>query len=206
MEVAEISKRLRNQIGDNDLENPNITLDELDNIINNAAMEYSRIKGYLAFAEIPYNKNENVYIVPNDSYKVKSAILKNTNYKLKFIDNLNQIIIEDEPYVESDTIKLTYIKYFKPEEIDEREIDIYLILCESLCYKLMASKTAEYVKFSTGEKMMDESLISEKYLNLYKSTFKIFKNKVIKAYGRRFNNLKPNLDYDLPYPPLGERI
>lgn len=206
MELNEIITRLRNQIGDTNLDEPNITNDELENILENASREYSRIKGYIAFTEIPYSNGENVYELPKDCYKVKSAVLINSKNRLNFIDNLNQIILEDEPYVESDMIKITYIKYFNPEEIDEREIDIFLILSEALCYKLMASKTAEYIKFSTGEKMMDESLISGKYLELYNSTFKVFRNKVVKAYGRRANNIKPNLNYDLPYPPRGETL
>jgi hypothetical protein len=68
----------------------------------------------------------------------------------------------------------------------------------------MASKTAELIKFSTGEKIVDESLISEKYLKLFKETEKVFKSRVIKAYGKRANSVLENLDYNLKYPTMGE--
>lgn len=206
MELNELVIQLRNVIGDNDPVEPNIADDELKQILNSSAREYSRLKSIVKIFETPFEKDEEFYDIPNNSYKVKSVVLKELpNFKINFIDNLNQIILENLPDVNEGTLKITYSQYFLPNEIDERELDIYLLFAESLCYKLMASKTADYIKFSTGEKMMDESLISKKYLDLYEKTVKIFKNKAVKAYGRRVNNLKPVLDYDMPYPPLGER-
>lgn len=203
--IEELIKELRNVIGDNNLEEPNITDSELTTILNNSAKEYSRIKDYIKIYETEFDKDEEFYDLPNDSYKVKKVAMKDLpNYKLNYIDNLDQIILESFPDVDSGTLRITYSKYFSPEEIDERELDLFLLFAEALCYKLMASKTAELIKFSTGEKMVDESLISKKYLELYQSTEKNFRKKAIKAYGKRANNLKPVMDYDLPYPMPGE--
>lgn len=202
MQFTDLLKEMRNQIGDNDPLEPNITDEELTRILNTSSSEYSRLKNYLKFFEIPYNPEENVYNLPLDSFKVKEVRLDGT--KINFIDNLNQIILYDSLYVDSGTLKITYSKYFKPEEIDEREIDIFLLYAEALCYKLMASKSAELIKFSTGEKTVDESGISKRYLELYKNANKDFKNRIVKAYGRRADNIKENLDYGLPYPTMGE--
>jgi hypothetical protein len=204
MLIQELVLELRNVIGDNNLEEPNITDDELKTILRSASSMYSRIKNIVKSFEMPYDKTEEYYDLPIDSYKVKKVLLKELNLNLIFKDNLNQFILENLPDVDSGTLKITYSRYFSPEEIDERELDIYFLGCEALCYKLMASKTAELIKFSTGEKIIDESLISDKYLKLFKETEKVFKNKVIKAYGKRVNNVLENLDYDLPYPTLGE--
>lgn len=203
--LSELITELRNIIGDTNIIEPNISDSEMKTILNNSAREYSRIKNYISFTEIPYDKDANIYNMPRDSYKVKSVIIKEMpNLKLNFIDNLNQIILEDDLYVDSGTLKITYSRYFSPEEIDEKEIDLYLLFAEALCYKLMASKTADLIKFSSGEKMVDESGISKKYLELFQDTEKRFRKKVIKAYGRRANNIKENLDYSLPWPPKGE--
>lgn len=204
MLLSELITEIRNVIGDTNTSDPNITDSELTTILNNSSKEYSRIKNYLKVTELTYYSGEEFYDLPEDAYKTKNVILKEQNLKLNFIDNLNQIILEDLPDVDSGTLKITYSKYFSPEEIDEREIDLYLLFAEALCYKIMASKTAELIKFSTGEKMVDESGLSEKYLELFEKTEKRFRNKVIKAYGKRANNLKPVLDYDMPWPPKGE--
>lgn len=196
--MFELVQKLRLQIGDTDIEDPNITDEELEHILNNAAKEYSRVKGYIKSVEIPYDKTEDVYDSPIDSYRIKKVLLKGQNKLLNFEDNLNQFILNELIDVDLETLKITYVKYFKPEEVDEREMDIYFMLCEALCYKLMASKTAELIKFSTGEKMVDESLISEKYLDLYKATFKDFKKRLTRAYGKKADYVKENLDYLLP--------
>ena len=204
MLIQELIIELRNIIGDNNMEEPNILDSELMTILKNSALTYSRIKNIIKFTELPYDKTEDFYDVPIDSYKVKSVLLKELGINLKFIDNLTQIILEELPDVDSGTLKITYSRYFQPEEIDKREMDLYLLHAESLCYKLMASKTADLIKFSSGEKIIDESLISEKYLKLYKEAEKNFKKKIIRAYGKRANNLLENLDYDFPYPTMGE--
>jgi hypothetical protein len=204
MTMNELITELRNVIGDNNIEEPNITDSELTTILKSAASGYSRIKSIVKRVEIPYDKNEDIYDLPLDSYKVKSITLKEHNLNLNFINNMNQVILEDLPDVDLGTLKITYIQYFTPEEIDEREIDLYFIYAESLCYKHMASKSADWIKFSTGEKMVDESLVSKKYLELYEQTQKDFKRRVIKAYGRRANNVLVNLDYEFPYPTKGE--
>jgi hypothetical protein len=204
MLIQELIRELRNLIGDNDLDDPNITDSELRTILNNSAAVYSRLKNIIKTFETPFIVGEEYYDIPADSIKVKSIVLKEQNLKLNFIDNLTQVILEDLPNVDSGTLKITYNRYFKPEEIDEREVDLYFLYAEGLCYKLMASKTAELIKFSTGEKIVDESLISDKYLKLFKQAESAFKKKFIKAYGKRANNLMENLDYCLPYPPLGE--
>jgi hypothetical protein len=204
MIIQELVLQLRNVIGDTNIEEPNISDNELKTILSSSASVYSRLKNIIKYVEIPYDKTEEFYDLPTDAYKVKKVLLKGQNLTLRFIDNLTQIILEDLPDVDLETLKITYSRYFNPDEIDEREIDIYFLYCEALCYKLMASKTAELIKFSSGEKIIDESLISEKYLKLFKETEKTFKSKVIKAYGKRANNLLENLDYDLSWPPKGE--
>lgn len=208
MLIQELVLELRNVIGDNDLDDPNITDSELKTILNNSAAVYSRLKNIIKTYETPFIVGEEYYDVPTDSIKVKSVIVKEQNLSLNFIDNLIQIILEDTSYVDLNqpiiTLKMTYNRYFKPEEIDERELDLYFLYAEGLCYKLMASKTAELIKFSTGEKIIDESLISDKYLKLYKQAESTFRKKFVKAYGKRANNLLENLDYTLPYPPIGE--
>jgi hypothetical protein len=205
MLIQELVLELRNVIGDNNLDEPNITDDELKTILKNSAAVYSRIKNIVKVIEIPYDKTEEYYDLPVDCYKTKKVLLKELGIYLNFTDNLTQIILENLPDVDSGTLKITYSRYFSPEEIDEREHDLYFLYCEALCYKLMASKTAELIKFSTGEKIVDESLISEKYLKLFKETEKNFKKKIVKAYGKRANNMLENLDYDLPGPPIGEQ-
>jgi hypothetical protein len=205
MLIQELILELRNVIGDNNLDEPNITDDELKTILRNAAAAYSRLKNVIKNVEISYDKTEDVYELPTDAYKTKKVVLKELGIFLNFTDNLTQIILETLPDADSGTLKITYSRYFSPEEVDERELDIYFICAEALCYKLMASKTADLIKFSTGEKIVDESLISEKYLKLYKETEKLFKSKVVKAYGKRYNNVLENLDYNLPYPPIGEQ-
>jgi hypothetical protein len=204
MKIYELITQLRDIIGDNDTLEPNISDNELKTILKNSANVYSRLKNIIKKIEIPYNKTEDTYDLPLDSYKTKSVLLKELNLNLNFIDNLTQVILEDLPDVDSGTLKITYSRYFQPDEIDERELDLYFLYAECLCYKLMASKTAELIKFSSGEKIVDESLISDKYLKLFKETEKNFKKKIIKAYGRKADNLLENLDYDLPYPTLGE--
>lgn len=204
MLIQELVLELRNIIGDSNLEEPNITDDELETILKSSAAVYSRIKGIIKYIEIPYDKTEEFYDLPLDSYKVKSVILKGQNLNIDFIDNLTQVILESLPDVDSDTLRITYSRYFKPDEIDEREHDLYFLYAEGLCYKLMASKTADLIKFSSGEKIIDESLISDKYLKLFKEVEKNFRKKVIKAYGKRANNFLENLDYHLHYPPIGE--
>lgn len=200
--MHDLIKMLRDSIGDTDLNDPNITDDEMEIIIKKSASEYSRIKNHLKIIKIPYDKEEEIYDLPEDCYKVKEVSIKNK--KIQFIDNMSQIILEQLPQIDGVDIKITYSRYFQPTEIDERELDIFLLYAEALCYKLMASKTADLIKFSTGEKIIDESLISEKYLELFNSTVKQFRKRAIKAYGRRASNIKDNLDYDLPYPPIGE--
>lgn len=197
--------KLRLQIGDLDVNEPNISDDELIQILENAAREYSRIKNFMTSTEIPYDKTDDFYNMPLDCYKVKKVLLKGQNLNLKFKNNLTQFILEELIDVDLETLKITYVKYFEPTEIDERELDIYFHLCEALCFKLMSVKSAELIKFSTGEKMFDESLISEKYLDLYKQAFKDFKRKVNKAYGKKVDYPKENLDYLLPRP-LGEEL
>lgn len=204
MLMEEILKEMRNQIGDTDLEEPNITDDELTVLLKNAAKEYSRMKNYLKRIEIEYKPDEDMYDIPTDCYKIKSVILKSQKKEIKFIDNLTQIIIENHFNVKQDTLVITYSRYFSPEEIDEREMDLFFLLCEAYCYRLMASKTADLIKFATGEKMVDETQISKNYLKLYDKLTSEFKSKIIKAYGRRADNPNVNLDYDLPYPVLGE--
>lgn len=204
MLISQLITELRNIIGDNNLDEPNITDAELKTILNNAANVYSRIKNVIARTELPYDKTEDIYDMPADAYKTKSVVLKEQNYSINFTDNLYQIILNELPDVDLGTLKITYSKYFSPEDIDKREMDIYLIYAEALCYKLMASKTAELIKFSTGEKTVDESLISDKYLDLYKVTEKKFKQKAIKSFGKRVNNIMENLNYSLPYPTEGE--
>lgn len=203
MTIQELILELRNYIGDISDE-PNITDNELKTILKNSAAVYSRIKNIIKFVEMPYDKTEEFYDLPIDCYKTKKVLLKEQNLELKFIDNLTQVILEDLPDVDSGTLKITYSRYFSPEEIDERELDLLFLYAEALCYKLMASKTAELIKFSTGEKIVDESLISEKYLKLFKETEKNFKRKIVKAYGKRANNMLENLDYPLPWPTMGE--
>lgn len=204
MLLSDLVKQLRNVIGDNNLDEPNITDAELTTIITNAALGYSRIKGIVKSFEVAYDKTEEYYDMPDDSYRAKTVLLKELNYNLKFRDNLIQIILEELPDVDSGTLKITYSRYFQPDEIDDRELDIFFLYAEALCFKLMASKTAELIKFSTGEKIIDESLISDKYFKLYKEAEKNFRKKAVKAYGKRVNNILENLDYNLPYPTLGE--
>lgn len=205
MLITDLIVKLRNQIGDNDPTDYRITDSEMTDILNNAASEYSRMKSYVKFYEVPYDNSVNVYSLPTDCFKVKSVQFKNyPSTKINFIDNLDQIILEDSFDVQSETLKITYFRFFSPEEIIDREVDVFLIYAEALCYKLLSAKTADLIKFSTGEKTVDESLISAKYLELYECTAKKFKHRMIKAYGRRANNPEDNLDYDLPYPPLGE--
>jgi iron only hydrogenase large subunit-like protein len=206
--MSDLIDKLRKRIGDIDVTEPNITDKELEEILKDSAIEYSRIRGYILFADIPYDKTRNVYTTPIDSFRIKDITLfYGDNYKLRlnFIDNLDQIVLNDEPNVDDGILKITYNKFFNPEDIDLRELDLLMLYAEGLCYKLMATKTAELIKFSTGEKTVDESEISKKYLDLYKNTVKIFRNKIIKSYGRRADNIKENLDYNMPYPPLGER-
>src|SRR5690606_12709479 len=114
--------------------------------------EYSRIKNYLKIIKIPYDKEEEVYDLPKDCYKVKEVSIRNRS--IRFIDNMNQIILDQLPQVDGEELKITYSKYFLPEEVDEREIDLLLLYAEALCYKLMASKSADWIKFSTGEKIV----------------------------------------------------
>lgn len=204
MVISELVTKLRNIVGDNNLEEPNITDAELKTILENSAAAYSRIKSVIEKIETPYDKNEEYYDLPDECYKVKSILIKELNLNLKFIDNMTQVILEELPDVDSMTLKITYSRYFKPEEIDIRDIDIYLLYAEGLCYKLMASKTADLIKFSTGEKIIDESGISKKYLELFELTEKSFRKKVIKAYGKRADNPRIDLDYALPYPTRGE--
>lgn len=204
MTLAELVLKLRNQVGDNHPTEPNITDTEMENIVNNTAAEYSRMKNYVKFAQIPYIGEENVYVTPLDMLRAKKVELIEPYFRFNFIDNLTEIILEDEIDVSSGTLKLTYVRYLKPEDIDERELDLFLMLGECMCFKLMASKTAELIKFSSGEKIVDESLVSKKYLELYEKSFKAFKKRAVKAYGRRVNNIKPDLDYRLPYPTEGE--
>jgi hypothetical protein len=204
MTMTDLITELRNLIGDTDIEEPNISDSELTTILKSAASGYSRIKSVIKKVEIPYIFGEEYYDLPIDSYKVKQVLLKEHNLDLRFIDNMNQVILEDLPDVNPGTLKITYSRYFTPEEIDEREHDIYFLYAESLCYKHMASKSADWIKFSTGEKMVDESLVSKKYLELFESAQKEFKRRAIKSYGRRVNNILVNLDYDLPYPAPGE--
>lgn len=208
MEINELIDRLRHQIGDIDLENPNITDEELERILEDSAAEYSRLKAYIKFDETQtYDPNNNVYNAPEDSIKIKNVVLKsNPNYSFDFIDNLDQIILNNQFNVDSDQLKITYIRFFKPSDIDLREIDLYLMYAEALCYKLMASKTAELIKFSTGEKMFDESLVSDKFRKLYEDAVKQFKKVAIKSYGKRANYVNFNFDYNLPYPPKGEEL
>lgn len=204
MLMQDLILELRNIIGDTDTVEPNITDSEMKTILNSSANVYSRIKNIISRIEMPYDKTEDIYDLPSDAYKTKSVVLKGQNYSLSFTDNLHQIILNELPDVDSETLKITYSRYFSPEEIDQRELDIYFIYAEALCYKLMASKTADLIKFSTGEKTVDESGISEKYLDLYKFTEKKFKQKAIKSFGKRVNNIMENLNYDLPYPVEGE--
>src|SRR4051794_16862424 len=127
MLIQELVLELRNVIGDNNLEEPNITDDELKTILRNASSMYSRIKNIVKSFEIPYDKTEEYYDLPIDSYKVKKVLLKELNLNLIFKDNLNQFILENLPDVDSGTLKITYSRYFSPEEIDERELDIYFL-------------------------------------------------------------------------------
>lgn len=203
--IDELIGKLRSQIGDNDPADFYITDDEMTTILTNAASEYSRIKSYIKIDESQtYDKSENIYPLPIDSYKVKEVKLKISNKILNFIDNLDQIILLDEPDVQPETLKITYSRYFSPTQILDKEIDLYLLYAEALCYKLLSTKSAELIKFSTGEKSVDESGISEKYLDLYECTEKKFRSKAIKAYGRRADYKKDKFDYTLAYPPEGE--
>lgn len=204
MLISDLITQLRNTIGDNNPIEPNITDSELITILKNSALVYSRLKNVIKTEEIDYDKEEEFYDSPIDCYKVKSVKLLEQNLILNFIDNSNQFILEDFPDVNYGTLKVTYSRYFNPEEIDPREIDIYFLCAEAYCYKHMASKTAELIKFSTGEKIIDESLISKKYLDLYEIAEKSFRKKVVKAYGKRVNNVKIDLDYPLDYPTKGE--
>lgn len=205
MVIADLITRLRSQIGDEDATDYNITDIQLDTILKNAASEYSRIKSYLKIdATQTYDKATQIYPLPADSYKVKEVLLKTANLYLKFIDNLDQIILLNLPDVQPEILNITYSRYFSPEEIIDREIDLYLLYAEALCYKLMATKSADLIKFSTGEKMVDESGLSEKYMSLYECTEMKFRNRAIKAYGTRANYPRENYNYTLPYPPEGE--
>lgn len=196
---------LRNQIGDNDPLDQNITDDEISVILNNAANEYSRIKSYIKIDETQvYDKNTLIYALPNDCYKVKSVEITGSKYSLSFIDNTDQIYLRNSPDIEPTALKITYTRYFLPEEVIQREVDLYLLYAEALCYKLLSIKTAALFKFTTGEKVIDEDNISKKYLQLYQVASKNFRDRVIKAYGARVNNLKENMDYPLPYPIEGE--
>jgi hypothetical protein len=206
MEELALLTRLRSQIGDTDLLDPNITDEEMKRILEDSAAEYSRIKSYVKFLEIPYDKSISVYSLPLDSLKVKYVKLKPFNFNFVFIDNLDQVILENEVDVDAGVLQIAYIRYFAPSEIDSREIDIYFLYAEGLCYKLMASKTADLIKFNTGEKMIDESGLSAKYLELAHCSEAKFRKRAIKAYGRRMNNTKPDLNYDFPYPIEGEEI
>lgn len=206
MDMAELINRLRNQIGDTHATEPNITDKEMERILEDAASEYSRLKNYISFVDIPFSNDENIYDLPEDSLIVKNVKMKHNNLKIDFIDNLDQLVLENEPNVESGVLQVTYIKHFKPSDINSREIDLYFLYAEALCYKLMASKTADFIKFNTGEKMVDESGISKKYLELYQAAENKFRKRAIRAYGRRMNNKKPELDYRLPWPIEGEDI
>jgi hypothetical protein len=203
--LADIKTRLRSQIGDTDLTNPNITDDEITTILSSSASEYSRIKTYLKVdSTIMYIKDTDFYTLPTDSYKVKKVELLDAGYIFRFTDNIDQVILLNHYDVEPDHLKITYSRYFLPTEILDKELDLYLLYAEALCYKLMASKTAELIKFSTGEKSVDEGGLSGKYLELYANTEKTFRKKAIKAYGSRANYPKENLNYNLDYPPEGE--
>lgn len=206
MTIEELIARLRTQIGDNHPTEPNITDTELTRIIEDSATEYSRIKGFINFYEIIYTNDINIYNLPQDSLKVKSVKLKETGEYLSFIDNLDQIILETEPSVTSGTIIVTYIVNYLPSDINSKDISLCFLYAEALCYKLMASKSADFIKFSTGEKMVDESGISKKYLELFKSAEKEFKKKAIRAFGKRMSDNKPDLNYKLPYPIEGEEL
>lgn len=206
MTIDELILRIRNQIGDNHPTEPNISNSEVERILQDAASEYSRLKHYISFIEFPYDKDVNVLSLPTDSLFVKSVILKEYKFKLEFIDNLDQIILENDINVDSGTIQVTYVKHFEPTDIDLREIGLYFMYVEALCYKLMASKTADYIKFSTGEKMVDESGISKKYLELYTASEKKFRQKANKAYGKRMDGKKPIINYDMEWPIEGEEL
>lgn len=209
MEVSDLIIRLRHQIGDIDLSNPNITDDELERILEDSAAEYSRLKSYVKIDETQnYDSSTIIYNTPTDCLKVKSVSLKNQPmYSFNFIDNLDQIILNSTYYdVQPDVLRITYVRFFKPEDIDSREIDLFLMYAEALCYKLMASKTAELIKFSTGEKMFDETLVSDKFRKLFEDAVKQFKRIAVKAYGRRAEYMQFNFDYDLDYPPKGEEL
>lgn len=202
--IDELISMLRIQIGDTDTE-PNLSDAELNRILFNAASEYSRLRYYLVNINENYDKTANVYPVPEDSLKVVSVILNGFG-KVKFIDNIDQVILEEDslPDVDSGVLKITYIKNFQPTDINPRDYTNYLLYAEALCYKLLASKTADLIKFSTGEKSVDETEISKKYLSLFQTTEKLFRSKLVKAYGRREDNILENLNYRLPYPPEGE--
>jgi hypothetical protein len=202
--MQELITKFRNAIGDTDISEPNITDSEIKVLLENAANGYSRVKNIIKRVEMPYISGEDMYELPSDAYKTKSIMFKEHENYLKFYDNLHQVILEELPDVDSGTLVVTYSRYFSPEEIDSRELDLYFLLAEAFAYKLMASKTADLIKFSTGEKIVDESLISGKYLKLFESTQKEFKRKAIKSYGKRINNILENLNYDLPSPPEGE--
>jgi hypothetical protein len=204
MLVTELITDLRKLIGDNHPDEPNISDAELTTILKTSANVYSRVKNIIKTETIPYDKTEEYYDSPIDCYRVKSVKLIEQDLEINFIDNSIQFILEELPDVDSGTLKVTYSRYFKPEEIDERELDLYFLCAEAYCYKHMASKTAELIKFSTGEKIVDESGISKKYLELYEIAEKNFKKKVVRAYGKRVNNEMIDLDYYLPYPTLGE--
>lgn len=216
MVIQDLILNMRNYLGDNNFDDPNITDSEYELIIKNSAAVYSRMKGLVKTITVNYDDTTPYYDIPTDSYRVISVVLKshdtnfdfsrNINMPLRFEDNFTQIILNDLPDAENMTLTLdiTYSYYLKAEDIDEREIDLVYLYAECLCYKLMASKTADLIKFSSGEKIIDESLISDKYLKLFKETEKNFRKKMIKSYGKRANNMLENLDYNLRYPPIGE--
>jgi hypothetical protein len=207
--VAEIITRLRSQIGDTDPTSYHITDSEMTTILTNSSNEYSRIKSYIALDETQIydqTKDPQIYSLPANVLKVKSIYLKIHKWPLSFIDNFDQVILTSILDVDPETMVITYSRYFDPTEIVDKEMDMYLIYAEALCYKLLSTKTVELIKFSTGEKHIDESTISAKYLKLYEATDKIFRSKMIKAYGRRAEYPKDNFDYVLPYPPEGEAL
>lgn len=202
--IDDLISMLRDQIGDNDLEDPNITNSEMERILSSSATEYSKLRRYIKIKSVPYEPNSRIINTPEDCYKVLDVKLG--TLAIDFIDNIDQIILEKDYDIKDENLNITYSKYFNPEDIPKREINIFLMHAEALCYKLMASKTAEGIKFSTGEKMVDESGLSEKYLDLYKSSVKSFRKMVIKAYGKKGDHPKENLDFNLPFPVKGENI
>jgi hypothetical protein len=207
--IAELTTRLRSQIGDTDPTEYHITDDEISTILTSSASEYSRIKSYIMIDETQtYDKDKDpqVYPLPDDVLKVKGIYLKIHKYPINFIDNSDQIIVLSSLDVIPETMVITYSRYFQPTEIFDKEIDMYLMYAEALCYKLLAGKTADLIKFSTGEKSIDESTISDKYLKLYKSAEQSFRARIIKAYGKRAEYANDNFNYPLPWPPEGETL